>query len=1144
MTVDMITAAGIAQRRAVHPEASVWVAASAGSGKTKVLTDRVLALLLNETRPERILCLTFTRAAAAEMAVRINRRLAGWATEPDDAVRRDIGQLLGAAPDDDRLDRARRLFAQVLDVPGGLKVQTIHGFCQSLLARFPLEAGIAPHFEAMDDRSAAELMLAARDMVLTAARQGGELADALAVVTGHIQEEQFAALMDHMAQNRSRIRGLIDLYGDGMGDAVCRKLGVAPGQSPADVISRACWDAAVDTAALTRAGEALLTGTAKTDQPRGLTLLQWLKANPVKRQELFAGYADAFLTKAGDLRSRLITVRPADAAPGSAEALGAEAERLAGVMDECRAVVTAEATVALLRLGAALLDAYERSKLVLARLDYDDLILKTIALLNRSADAAWVLYKLDGGLDHILIDEAQDTNLHQWAIVEALAKEFFSGAGARTETRTVFTVGDAKQSIFSFQGADPTAFTHMREVFRKQVEAAAKPWESVDLNWSFRSATPILDTVDAVFGIDPARDGVAPDGEPIVHRAVRAGHAGLVEIWPPVRPRDAPDAAPWAPPLDREAADNPSARLANVLAAKIESWIGCEVLASRGRTVRAGDIMVLVRRRNRFVDQFVRALKSRGIPVAGVDRMALAEQLAVMDLIALGEFLLLPEDNLTLATVLKGPFIGLDDDNLFALAYDRGDSSLWQRLAADPRYAAAHGWLSALLARVDFAPPFELFSHVLTAPVADGESGRQRLVARLGVEAEDPVEEFMNLTLEHERLNPPSLQGFLHWLKAGDQIVKRDMEHGSRDEVRVITVHGAKGLQAPIVILPDTMAAPRSSPDMLWSEGILLWPPNRGCESAVSATARAAANLRRDQEYRRLLYVAMTRAEDRLYICGAEGRQAPPDTCWYAMAHAGLEAIGEPFAFSADGEDGWEGEGIRLSSLQSVDSAPDAATIADDEPPAEALPWMFAPAPPEPTPVRPLTPSRPAMDPPVVSPFDTDNGQRFRRGTLIHRLLQTLPDLSPARRRAAAGGFLALQVHGLTPEEQDVIVAEVMAVLENPEFAALFGPDSRAEAPVVGRIDSREGPEIVSGQVDRVVIRDDEILVVDYKTNRPPPRREADVAEVYLRQMAAYRAILRQIWPDRPVRCALLWTDGPRIMALNDSLLDRFFDAP
>ncbi len=1144
MTVDMISDASTAQRRAVHPEASVWVAASAGSGKTKVLTDRVLALLLNETRPERILCLTFTRAAAAEMAVRINRRLAGWATEADEDVREDIAKLLGNLPDDEELDRARRLFAQVLDVPGGLKVQTIHSFCQSLLARFPLEAGIAPHFEAMDERSAAELMLAARDKVLTAAQQGGELADALTIVTGHIQEEQFAALMDAMAQNRSRIRGLMDLYGDGLGDAVCHRLGVAPGQTAADVIAKACWDAAVDKAALERAGEALLTGTAKTDQPRGLIVLQWLRANPVRRQALFPEYAAAFLTQSGDPRARLITAKPADAAPGAAEALGAEAERLAGVMDERRAVVTAEATVALLRLGTELLNAYEKSKAQLARLDYDDLILKTISLLGQNVDAAWVLYKLDGGLDHILIDEAQDTNLEQWAIVEALAKEFFSGAGARAQTRTVFTVGDAKQSIFSFQGADPTAFTHMRAVFRKQVEDAEKYWESVDLNWSFRSAAPILEAVDAVFGLDPARDGVAADGEPIVHRAVRAGHAGLVEIWPPVGPRDAPDASPWAPPLDREDADNPSARLANVLAAKIAGWIGRELLASRGRTVRAGDIMVLVRRRNQFVDQFVRALKARGIPVAGVDRMALAEQLAVMDLIALGEFLLLPEDDLTLATVLKGPFVGLDDDDLFALAYDRGDSSLWRRLGEDPRYARAYQWLSALLARVDFAPPFELFSHVLTAPVADGESGRQRLVARLGIEAEDPVEEFMNLSLEHERLNPPSLQGFLHWLKAGDQVVKRDMEHGSRDEVRVITVHGAKGLQAPIVILPDTMSAPRSSPDMLWSEGILLWPPNRGSESAVSATARAAANLRRDQEYRRLLYVAMTRAEDRLYICGAQGRQAPPDTCWYAMASEGMASVGEPFEFTAEGPDGWEGEGICLSSGQVADAEPDAANIADDEPSAEAPSWIYAPAPPEPTPVRPLTPSRPAMDPPVVSPFDTDSGQRFKRGTLIHRLLQTLPDLPVARRRAAAEGYLGLQVHGLAAEERQIVVNEVMAVLENASFAALFGPDSRAEAPIVGLVDSRDGPEIVSGQVDRVVIREDEILIVDYKTNRPPPLREADVAEVYLRQMAAYRAILRQIWPDRPVRCALLWTDGPRIMALNDSLLDRFFDAP
>ncbi len=1143
--MSVIGDASTAQRAASHPGASVWVAASAGSGKTKVLTDRVLSLLLSGTRPERILCLTFTRAAAAEMAMRVNSHLAHWATALDATVAEDVDALLGATPDSEQLDRARRLFAQVLDVPGGLKIQTIHGFCQSLLGRFPLEAGIAPHFEAMDERSAAELMLVARDTVLTAARRGGEIADALAIVTGHIEETRFAELMERLNRDRGRIARLIASHGgvDKVAAEIYALLEVEPGQSADDIAAMACQGDAFDAAELAQAAEALKAGTEKTDQPRGRLIAQWLEDGLAARQAGFMNYAGGYLTQEGQLRARLITNGAEDKAPGARATLVAEAERLAGVMEWRRAAVTAEASIALLRLGVALLEAYEAAKSALARLDYDDLILKTIALLRGSANAAWVLYKLDGGLDHILIDEAQDTNLDQWAVVKALADEFSAGEGARLERRTVFAVGDTKQSIFSFQGADPAAFTRMRDHFRDRLQAAEMPWKVIELNWSFRSTAPVLAAVDAVFGRDPARDGVAEGPGSIQHRAVREGHAGLVEIWPLVGPRETPARQPWEAPLQREARDNPAARLANVIAARIESWIGREELPSRGRAMRAGDIMVLVRRRDSLVDRIVRALKARGVPVAGIDRMVLSEQLAIMDLVAVGDFLLLPEDDLTLAVVLKGPFIGLDDDDLFNLAHDRGGLSLWRRLAADRRYAAAHGWLAALLARVDFTPPHELFTHLLTAPAVAGGSGRQCIAARLGIEAEDPIEEFMNLTLAHERVGPPSLQGFLHWLKAGDATVKRDMEHSGRDEVRVITVHGAKGLQAPVVILPDTVAVPQRGPEVLWTGGLPLWPPKRALGTALCADTRAEANRRRDQEYRRLLYVAMTRAEDRLYICGWHGGKAAPDSCWYTMASTGIEAIADAFDFSAQGDDGWSGEGLRVVCPQTAAPTPDAEDIADAEPVAESVHWMHEAAPEEPTPPRPLAPSQPGADPPAYSPLDGDTGDRFKRGLLVHRLLQMLPEVPADRRAQTAGRYLAMAVHGLDSDSRRAIAAEVMAVIEDPKFAPLFGSDSRAEAPITGVIAGPKGPEIVSGQVDRLVIRENEVLVIDFKTNRPPPARVADVAEAYLRQMAAYRAVLRQIWLDRPVRCALLWTDGPRTMSIDDTLLDHFFDA-
>ena len=1143
--MSVIGDASAAQRAAADPGASVWVAASAGSGKTKVLSDRVLSLLLSGTRPERILCLTFTRAAAAEMAVRVNSHLARWATAADADIGDEIAALLGEAPDSERLDGARRLFAQVLDVPGGLKIQTIHGFCQSLLGRFPLEAGIAPHFEAMDERSAAALMLAARDTVLVAARRGGPLADALAIVTGHIEETRFAELMTQLKADRGRIARLIADHGgvDQVAGKIYALLDVAPGLRSDEIAADACLGGAFDAADLALAAEVLKAGSEKTDQPRGHLIAKWLAAGVADRQSGFMDYAGAFLTRESQPRARLITKKASEDAPGALDALIVEAERLAGIMEWRRAAVTAEASVALLRLGAALLDAYEAAKSALARLDYDDLILKTIALLRGNVNAAWVLYKLDGGLDHILIDEAQDTNPEQWKVVAALADEFFAGQGARTERRTIFAVGDPKQSIFSFQGADPAAFMAMRDHFRDRAQAAEMLWRAIELNWSFRSTAPVLEAVDAVFGRDPAGDGVVQGPEPIQHRPVRHGHAGLVQVWPLVGPRDARERHPWEAPLEREARDNPAARLANVIAARIESWIGCAELPSKGRTIRAGDIMILVRRRDSLVDRIVRALKTRGVPVAGVDRMILSEQLAIMDLMALGDFLLLPEDDLTLAAVLKGPFIGLDDDDLFNLAHDRGKISLWRRLAADRRYAAAHGWLAALLARVDYIPPYELFAHVLTAPAVPGGSGRQCIAARLGVEAEDPIEEFISLTLTHERVGPPSLQGFLHWLRASDETVKRDMEHSGRDEVRVITVHGAKGLQAPVVILPDTVAVPNKGPEILWTDGLPLWPPKRSLETVRCANTRAEANRRRDREYRRLLYVAMTRAEDQLHICGWHGGRAAPEACWYNLVADGVETIGEACDFVAGGDDGWFGDGLRLSCPQTAAPVTDAGDVAERDPEAAPARWMHQPAPCESAPPRPLTPSQPGLDPAAASPLDGDAGNRFQRGSLIHRLLQMLPDVRQDQRAEAAGRYLDLSVHGLEGDAKRAIAAEVMAVMDDPAIAPLFGPDSRAEAPITGVIAGPQGPEAVSGQVDRLVVRENEVIVIDYKTNRPPPARQADVAPTYLRQMAAYRAVLRQIWPDRPVRCVLLWTDGPRTMSLDDTQLDRFFDA-
>jgi ATP-dependent helicase/nuclease subunit A len=1133
-----VSAVDLLQRQAADSASSVWVAASAGTGKTKVLTDRVLSLMLGGSPPARILCLTFTRAAAAEMANRLHERLSRWAVLAEGELQDELAALVGRLPDQGLLDDARRLFATVLDAPGGLGIETIHAFCQSLLRRFPVEAGVPPHFQLLDERAASELLANVREEVLEAARAGStpELASAVVTLARRVGEARFWTLLDLIAAARTRFRRLLESAG-GVGEillGLARRLDLAPTATEAAVIAEACAEPAFDGPALRAAADVMLNSAAQTDRERGEVLASWL-SEPDRRIERFGAYRDVFCTKDGSVRARLLAKAVATSFPAALAALETEARRLDSVRARCAAAAIFETTAAVTHLAIAMLRSYERHKRSQTVLDYEDLITHSVELLERPGAAPWVLFKLDGGLDHLLIDEAQDTNPEQWRVVQALTQEFFAGEGARDRPRTVFAVGDAKQSIFSFQGADPTAFVGMRTHFAERAAQAQSGWRTVALETSFRSTDAVLQAVDAVFAQPAAADGVALDGAAIRHESHRRDHAGRVELWPLVEPAADEPSTGWALPVVSEPAREPDQRLATLIAATIRRWLDeRERLPARDRRIRPGDIMVLVRRRTPFIAALVRALRDRAVPVAGVDRMRLTEQLAVEDMIALGNFLLLPEDDLTLATVLKGPLFGFDEDRLFALAHGR-KGRLWRELLRraeeHPLYGQARDTLTELLSRADFAPPYELFADVLGTL-----GGRRRLLARLGPEAEDALDEFLEAALAFEADHPPSLQGFLHWLIAGEAEVKRDLDQGM-GEVRVLTVHGAKGLEAPIVILPDTTSTPNQVDPLQWIEGGLpLWLI-AGAHTTVplAAGARGEAERRRDQEYRRLLYVAMTRAADRLYVCGWRTKQALSTGCWYELVRQGLASAAGvrtvPMDFSGlAGADGWAGEGLVLETAQRVSGVADNAPMERAEL-SEALPaWAQVRPPAEPMPPRPLAPSRPtAIEPPVRSPLGEDQGAAYQRGRLIHRLLQSLPELPPERRAAAAERFLSLPMHGLAAAARAEIAAEVRAVLEEPEFAPIFGPGSRAEVPVVGLIGNRA----LSGQIDRIVVTEDAVLVVDYKTLRPAPASEADIPALYLDQLGAYVAAVRAIYPGKRVRAALLWTDGPRLMPVS-----------
>ncbi len=1130
----------VAQVTAADPKSSVWVSANAGTGKTQVLIDRITRLLLNGVKPERILCLTFTKAAAAEMAARLSDRLSRWTKVNDKTLNNEISAFLGKPPQETMLAPARRLFAKTLDVPGGLKIRTIHAFCESLLGRFPIEAGIAPHFSVIDERTSTELMNEARDHLFFQAQQSnsGDLVNALTQMAELLNEEGFNDLMNDLSSQRTRLRSLLMRHGniDAVIDASREALGIEKEETAQSILAQACDNSSFDKDGMLVATEALLGGTPH-EKIKAKKLQKWLESDVITRATTFDDvYKIFFLTKDNEPRKKLITKKIAEANPNVSQALVDEQQRILAVEDRLRCVGIFLASQSLIKLGYQLLDTFEQLKQERSLLDYDDLILKARDLLQAEGGASWVHYKLDGGLDHILVDEAQDTSSEQWDVIKALAGDFFKGYGARETERTVFAVGDEKQSIYSFQGADPFMFGHTSEHFSREALYAKKAFETVELEKSYRSTASILKTVDKVFERGPAREGLTFDEKPIIHEWERQGQAGLVELWPTIKKGEAIEVKPWDAPLDRLPVDSPEDRMARRIAETIKGWLEKgEELLSAGRPIREGDIMILVRQRGSFAEKMVNTLKQYDIPVAGADRMVLTEQLAVMDLMALGRFVLLPEDDLTLAVVLKGPLFGFtDNEDLFPLAYKR-DNTLWATLKEvseeNPKFLKAHQRLAKLLARADYMPPYEFYAKLLGP-----EGGRKDLIARLGQEADDPIDEFLSLALDFEREHVPSLQGFLNWIEARRTQIKRDLEQG-RGDVRVMTIHGSKGLQGNVIFLPDTCSVPtaRYESKLRWiydPKPALLWEYSKDQRNCLTSALAKRIKLLRAQEYRRLLYVAMTRARDRLYIGGWEGKNEPSEDCWYKLIEPAFREISREVQTST-------GESVlRLSNPQeekpdSKDDSPSRRMGEVRSPPD----WALKQAPSEPDSAPPLSPSKFKEDEPGVrSPFNDNNRSHFKRGTIVHRLLESLPNLHPKQRTRATFEYLARTIHCLDKHQQISIAKEVLSVMQNPEFQTLFSPESFAEVPVNGVVNGH----VVSGKIDRLSISNKKITIIDYKTNRSPPSKAESVSPLYLRQMAFYRSLLREVYPEQKVVCILAWTDTISLMTLPDELLDQY----
>ncbi len=1120
------------QLKASNPEISSFVAASAGSGKTKLLTDRLLRLMLAGTGPEKILCLTYTKAAAAEMRIRLNKRLGEWVAMPREALSAKL-RALDVTPDEDMLTRARQLFADVLDLPGGMRIETIHAFCQSLLRRFPLEARLSPHFTVADDEAAGLRLREARERVLAnpAARQ------AVGTLAAEIDEKRFAELSGKF------VEAIGSEFLKQSQDALAALLRAALAAEDED-------EEALLRDFVSPPREAQLRDYLRQVAERGNAsgqkwadpALDWLALPPEGRIAAREAWIKTCLTAEGDprtLRGFCGKKLAAEEETIKVEFLK-EAERILRLQDRLKLMRLISINQALLEILSPVAQAERDAKAIASELSYSDLINQTSQLLI-DPGAAWVLYKLDGGIEHLLLDEVQDTAPAQWEIANAIAAEFFAGLGAREAPRSIFAVGDPKQSIFSFQGANLRSFGHYRERFKEAAISAGRAWLDGALSVSFRSTAPVLELTDAVFAEGFARGGVVEPGATLCHGVSRMGQAGKATLWPLAEASEAAEIPAWDLPDEYQNAESSIAILARKLGDYIQARL-TQPLPSKNRNARPGDFLILVRSRGAIVGAVTSELKSRGIEVAGLDRMVLPQQPAVSDMLALCDALLLPEDDLAFAQFLVSPLGGLSDESLMELAMNRPGSlvaALYARAEERTEWRAPKEFYEALRARADFDTPFALLSDALGVL-----GGRASLLARFGPEAAEPLDEFLAEALQFSVAEPGSLQNFVHRLRNAATAIKREADAGG-DEVRIMTVHGAKGLQAPIVIMPDTISLPQAESGLLWmdvpqsSAKLPIFCPRAELRADVLATEQAAQRGAQIEEYNRLLYVALTRAEDEILICGAAGRKAIPVNCWYEAVKAGFARLpareGEAGALIHDCPQDAKPDGVFQTREARTASLPSWAGQAPD--------WRAAPAPKEqPGPER-IVPSRVAEENSraalAISPLAGPQAPGARRaaamarGIAVHALLQHLPGLPDSARQRAALGYLYAQP--ALADEATEICASVLKILHDPALEPLFGPGSGAEMPLAGVVSGRE----VGGVADRVFIGPDEIIVAEYKTDRNPPSSPTGIPEKYLLQLAAYRAVLRQIHPGRAVHCVLVWTARAAAMAVPDVLLDK-----
>ncbi|WP_341760111.1 double-strand break repair helicase AddA [Candidatus Endowatersipora endosymbiont of Watersipora subatra] len=1149
------------QTLAYDPSNSVWVSANAGSGKTHVLTQRVVRLLLDDCDSSRILCLTFTKAAASEMTHRIFETLGRWATCEEDILKDQLRMVLTNEPSNDILLHARTLFSRALETPGGLKIQTIHAFCEALLHQFPIEANVPGNFSVMDENQQRELLERSRRAIFEQLSSRDHLKIALKMASDLKVKEALKELIARYHEVGSWLQSVGGV--ESFTRFAHQKFNFLEYNTLDEL-----YESAVDGCLFSKTElKELSMQCALSDKSSNENLANRLHIffNSTNVKQRWTALSDIFLKSDGSLRdySRLCTTDIKKLFPDLENRFFNEGFRLIEAKKRVNLYLIIEGSEALFFIAHDLMNHYQSLKRKQGLLDYDDLISSTANLL-RSPSRAWILYQLDRGVNHILLDEAQDTSPGQWKIIRALVEEFFSGESARTDRRTIFAVGDEKQSIYSFQGAHPKLFYENKKWIEDKAISSKQGFSSISLNRSFRSTPDILQAVNAVFSVPENRKGVTFDGDFIPHSAHRQFSSGQVDIWPRTQGEKGISPGEWHESVDLNSNKHQADILAKKIAVQISNWLRtAEFCETTQKRIQPGDIIVLVRARDRFTLALTRYLKNANIPVAGSDRLKLIDHIATQDLLSLASFVLMPEDDLSLAVLLKSPLIGFNEEQLFTVASHR-KGSLYESLiqhSNDPFYSCVVDRLRCWMKRAWKMPVYEFYALLLGR-----DKGRQKILTRLGYEANDVLDAFLMLTLEYEKEEIAGLQAFVEAVKQKAPEIKREFDQ-KRGEVRIMTVHAAKGLEAPVVFLVDkgspSFQHEKSTSFYKWGMtnsdsdlGGYLWLPKSQWHNDVTLAAKKQLKEDAEDEYRRLLYVGMTRAKDRLIICGYEGTPKPKMPNWHTMV---LNVLG-PKTKKVRDESGMI-YSHRWQICPQISNPYTSSTLDQSQPflKRNALPhWIKYEPPREKSPSKPLSPSSTqslidGSDDKISSLLNflkekdiKSNDNPRRRGIIVHRLFQLLPDIDSRERPSFSFNYLSSICPELEEKERLEMASTVINIIESPDLKCYFHPlTSRAEVSVMGTIDLSSGPRAVSGNIDRISILGNDVHLLDFKIGRLVPESPDRVAKEYLTQMAIYRSLIQPLYPGKVVNCALIWIHArPNriVMRLPNVILDQAYE--